>query len=339
MNMICYLYIIENIHNHKRYVGQTINIKKREYEHFRRLRKNEHVNKKLQNAFNKYGEDSFIFTYKEVEVDNIEELDKLEIDLIKKLDSYNNGYNLTLGGENGLMPDKWLLGFDDFCVIYFGGNNWKGFSSKMISEHFNCSRSFIDSIRRGEQYPIYLQKINILKEEDKENYIKKFQNIFNIKDTDKFIDIKRNIMSDEERIICLCLLKFIPNCQGELSNKFSCSEHVLERLKKGETFQNIFNTFSQMPVEEQKKIAEKYEIEWNIGQQHKRCMNIKEDDRFLCYAAYEKGKTIREIANHQHLNYSTVKNWINKTNRKKDYEKYQQLSYEEKQKIFSKVWP
>lgn len=337
--MICYLYIIENIVNHKRYVGQTTNIKKRIYEHFRRLRNNKHINKKLQNAFNKYGEESFIFTYKEVEVKDLDELDELEIDLIKKLDSYNNGYNLTLGGEGGLMPDKWLLSFDDFCIIYFGGNNWKGFSSKIISKYFDCSRSFIDSIRRGEQYPLYLQQTKDLKKEDIERYIKKFQEIFNIKDSDNFISIKRDIMTDEERIISLCLLKFIPNCKGELMERFSCSGQVFERLKRGETYSKIYDAFSQMSENAQEEIAKKYEIEWNIGEQHKRCKKIKKEDLFLCYAAYEKGKAVREIANYYHLNYSTVKNWLNGTNRKKDYEEYKRLSIEEKQKIFSKIWP
>lgn len=41
------------------YVGQSQRVKKRIKEHFRLLRWNKHTNPRLQNAFNKYGEDNF----------------------------------------------------------------------------------------------------------------------------------------------------------------------------------------------------------------------------------------------------------------------------------------
>lgn len=55
------IYKITNIINNKVYIGSSQNLKKRFYGHIRSLRKNEHKNKFLQNAFNKYGEQNFTF--------------------------------------------------------------------------------------------------------------------------------------------------------------------------------------------------------------------------------------------------------------------------------------
>lgn len=57
--MAC-IYKIENLINGKIYIGSTHKVlNKRKSEHFSLLRKNKHYNKKLQNAWNKYGEESF----------------------------------------------------------------------------------------------------------------------------------------------------------------------------------------------------------------------------------------------------------------------------------------
>lgn len=51
----------------------------------------------MQSAWNKYGENSFIFSV--LQECNINVLSALEIKYIEKYDSFNNGYNLTIGGE------------------------------------------------------------------------------------------------------------------------------------------------------------------------------------------------------------------------------------------------
>lgn len=56
---ICGIYKIVNLAKGDCYVGQSQNVKKRISEHFRLLRNGKHGNARLQNAFNKYGEDNF----------------------------------------------------------------------------------------------------------------------------------------------------------------------------------------------------------------------------------------------------------------------------------------
>jgi len=76
-NDVCGIYKITNDLTNKCYVGQSVNIKKRIAEHFRTLRKGEHANSKLQNAFNKYGENAFSWSI-EVYCEDPEEMDLIE---------------------------------------------------------------------------------------------------------------------------------------------------------------------------------------------------------------------------------------------------------------------
>ena len=62
------------------YIGSTsVSFKKRWRKHKQRLRHNYHENSYLQNAWNKYGEDKFVFEIAEV-VDNV--------DIVKERESY-----------------------------------------------------------------------------------------------------------------------------------------------------------------------------------------------------------------------------------------------------------
>lgn len=56
------IYEIKNIENGKVYIGSTCTLYKRLIHHRSHLRKGNHKNKHLQNAYNKYGEDCFKIT-------------------------------------------------------------------------------------------------------------------------------------------------------------------------------------------------------------------------------------------------------------------------------------
>lgn len=97
MTILCGIYQIKNIINNKSYIGQSTDINKRIAKHKTSLRQNKHDNLYLQNAYNKYGEDNFVFNI--LCKCDFNELDDKEIFYIKQYDSYNNGYNLTQGGD------------------------------------------------------------------------------------------------------------------------------------------------------------------------------------------------------------------------------------------------
>jgi len=92
------IYMIENLVNGKVYVGQTVNSVKRRWQaHRSMLKRNNHDNFYLQNAWNKYGEDSFVF--KVICESDINSLDDIEINLIDKFRKLNKCYNLESGGN------------------------------------------------------------------------------------------------------------------------------------------------------------------------------------------------------------------------------------------------
>lgn len=91
------IYCIENTVNHKKYIGMAQDIEARWRTHKCELRNGNHINKHLQKAWNKYGENAFAF-YVVEEVEK-SELQSSEIAWIAKLGTFENGYNLTAGGE------------------------------------------------------------------------------------------------------------------------------------------------------------------------------------------------------------------------------------------------
>lgn len=98
-DIISGIYCIENIITHKKYIGQSINIKDRWSKHKSELNHQTHDNDYLQKAWNKYGENNFKFYI--IERCNIEDLNEKEIYYIEYYNTLNrnHGYNLKSGGQ------------------------------------------------------------------------------------------------------------------------------------------------------------------------------------------------------------------------------------------------
>ena len=96
-----YIYKIENLINHKKYIGLTNNIARRRARHFTDLRCHKHNNSFLQKEFDIYGQDNFLFTVEYQGEITEKEISCKEQEYIKKYDSYRNGYNQNPGGNFG----------------------------------------------------------------------------------------------------------------------------------------------------------------------------------------------------------------------------------------------
>jgi group I intron endonuclease len=94
------IYSILNTLNSKIYIGSANDIDRRLSEHLRQLRNNKHPNIKIQNSWNKYSEENFIFNiieYSDVENLLIREQYYLDTYLDANLDTITfekNGYNI-----------------------------------------------------------------------------------------------------------------------------------------------------------------------------------------------------------------------------------------------------
>ena len=105
------IYVIKNKINGKCYVGQTKYTFNERYRcagegmervysyHIHRKEKGLRHNISLIKAFEKYGNDAFEIVENYAVAYSKEELDFLEVETIKKFDSFKNGYNMTEGGE------------------------------------------------------------------------------------------------------------------------------------------------------------------------------------------------------------------------------------------------
>ena len=159
--MSAYIYAIENLINHKKYIGQTKDPKRRKTSHFSKLRHNKHINNHLQNAWNKYGESNFRFNIL-LQCED-EEANYLEEKLIEKMGDYNSdkkvGYydnsektNLLrsqshLGLQSGARKLEEEQVFEILSILSFVDN-----AQRPLSKIFGISKQPIKSLLERKTY-------------------------------------------------------------------------------------------------------------------------------------------------------------------------------------------
>lgn len=99
-----YIYKIHNIINGKEYVGQTKDTVEMRWRKHIDNAKNNPYKQVITQAIAKYGEENFLI--EEIAKCPVEDLDKWEIFYIKKYDTFQNGYNMTLGGNGSYNKVK-----------------------------------------------------------------------------------------------------------------------------------------------------------------------------------------------------------------------------------------
>lgn len=140
------IYKITNLINNKVYIGQSINIASR----WRRHRTDANIkDTPLYQDIRKYGLNNFSFEV--IEECTKEQLDERERFWIDKYDSYNNGYNLTSGGQKGTFTGK--LNKKQIEEIYSLLQNTE-LTQQWIADIFDIKQQMIDYINRGISYVI-----------------------------------------------------------------------------------------------------------------------------------------------------------------------------------------
>lgn len=176
--MKCFIYKIVNNVTQEKYVGQTTNFSRRINDHFSKLRQNKHPNPKLQASWNKYGEENFSVTKEKFDLTK-EELDLKEIEEIAKENSFEHGFNLTIGGTGGDTKSK--IPLEIFYEIYFGNKKYDGLTTRTAAA-YHCDSSTVSAIRREVAYDTFREKALQLPLEEQEKYTTAFENKLYLKD-------------------------------------------------------------------------------------------------------------------------------------------------------------
>ena len=266
--MKCYIYFIINQITNERYVGQTTNFNRRKTEHFSKLKQGIHPNPKLQNSFDKYGEENFIIN--KIQFDDITKQDEQEIYYIKKYNSFNNGFNLTEGGTGGDTRSK--LSFEDFCFAYFGNKKYDGMTNK-TAKYLNCDSSTISAIRREEAYDNFREKALNLSEEEKEKYLDNFIKIFDLKNTKPWT--KQATLDDTTTLHVMCVVSsYGRGIESTILKHFNLSKGFIFHLMTGNGRKEVKEQYRLLSEEEIQKIGKFYFNEWNLQSYSK--IKIKE---------------------------------------------------------------
>jgi group I intron endonuclease len=129
------IYAIINNKNLNIYIGSSNNLKHRKNQHFSLLRNNNHFNKKLQNSWNKYGEENFTFEI----IEKCEERDLMvkESFWMQFYGSYKkkNGYNLDTIKGRKIISEETKRKISLNHAKYWEGKDFSEQHKKRLSEN------------------------------------------------------------------------------------------------------------------------------------------------------------------------------------------------------------
>ena len=257
-----YIYFIVNKLTNEYYVGQTTNYSRRKNEHLSKLRENKHPNPKLQSSFNKYTEDNFDFSYLKYENIEKQELDQLEIDFIKEKNSYENGFNLTLGGTGGNTRTNLKLNFDQYCFAYFGNKEYQGMTNQ-TSKFLNCDSSTISALVREISYDEYRRMAQDLPQDKKEEYLQEFIQQFDLENKTPWVKAEK--LDDDTVLKIMCVV----SCYGRgieacILRSFDRKKGFIYHLMTDNSYKLAKINYKNLTEDEIQTIGEEYFKKWNL---------------------------------------------------------------------------
>lgn len=248
----------------KKYIGQTTNFSRRKGTHLTNLRGKRHVNPKLQAAYDKYGEEDFLFIPHYYEIESQKDIDQLEIDWIAKEDSYNNGYNLTEGGQGGyrISSNKRKLSFDQYCIAYLGNKKYKNFKNK-TGRWFGCDGSCISAIVEKDAYADYQARLIQLPKEEQDNYLKQFEEHF--KEEITTVKPQRERLDDETAYKILCTVSaYGRGTEAAIAKVFNLSKSFVINCFRSNSYVNAVKKLKNTPEEKILEIGKQCLQEWEL---------------------------------------------------------------------------
>lgn len=177
------IYKVTNKVNGKSYIGQT--------RYTLEFRWRQHLHKKdntyFHNALRKYGADNF--SLEVLEECDVDKLNSREIYYIAKYNTFEEGYNLTLGGDGNrrlTLDDK----YEEIKALYLAG-----FSTNKIATLYSVDKATITKILRQLGVKIKSNKIDINNQEFLE-LVQDYKSGYSLKELAKRYDCSDNGLKD-----------------------------------------------------------------------------------------------------------------------------------------------
>lgn len=252
-----YIYKIENLVNHKIYIGLTNNIVRRRNRHFSDLRRNCHDNSFLQKEFNIYGQENFSFE-KIYEGDISEqEIGEKEKYYIKLYDSYREGYNQNEGGNFGASNGGTHLTRTDILTILSVLDNMSK-PGQVLADIFEVSRTTISRIKKGINHCQYKEEYDEMSPEEKKEIYRTFCESMNLEEkkyNSSKITSKRKLTKEQVLLILANFeYKILP--QTVLMDKFNIqSSNTFRCIKNKQSYQDYSLIYEKMNLSEKEKLA------------------------------------------------------------------------------------
>lgn len=230
--------------NSKPYVGKDSNIfqSNRLTSHINYLRKGIHHNKEMQNDYDEFGEESLIYTILCFSTNYSEdELRLLEQKYVGKLNSFNNGYNNTLGGVGMLGYKQSPEQLERKSIAMTGENNptskltnkefyqivdffKKGYTNDEIAELYNIHTRYVSLIRHKKRFKRLWEEVNYTPSESTKG--KESRNITYT----TYIEIMNIIKNG--------------GTNSEVERIYNLSSGTGSRLRHGKLYKDFFNKYN-----------------------------------------------------------------------------------------------
>ena len=279
------IYKITNKVNGKSYIGQTrytIEFRWKQHQHKK-------DNTYFHNAIKKYGIENFSIEI--LEECNIEDLNSREIYYIAKYDTFNNGYNLTIGGDGNrrlLLDDS----YNEIKELYLSG-----FSSNKIATLYKVDKASIVKILKALGVKIRSNKLGINHQEFLE-LIQDYQSGYSLRELAKRYDcspvgleeylIKKGVnLRDKYSIL-----------NDEKSQESLINDYLDGDLKVSEIqskYHCSYNTFT--------KILSLHGIDKKGKGTH---FKINKDKCLEAIKMFNDGKSVKQIAEHFQVDKCTI---------------------------------
>lgn len=253
-----YIYKIENLTNHKKYIGLTNNIARRRSRHFTDLKCNRHDNNFLQKEYNIYGKENFSFEIIFEGDINYKEISEKEKYYIKFYDSYKNGYNQNEGGDFGPSNGGSHLTESDILNI-LSALEFMSRPGQILSDIFGVSKTTISRIKHGENHVQYKEKYDKMSLEERKQIYNIFCESYNFYEKKVNTTILKSIRTLTKENVFLLLAneendRIIP--LKRLCKKIGIkNDNTAYTIFRGESYKDYTLEYSKLTNDDKQKIV------------------------------------------------------------------------------------